>query len=129
MCLDNLLSLGDERIYLKDRRSRFLFVSKGWIDAYAPGLTLAEIVGKTDADFFSKEHATAALADERRIMRNGEPMIASVEQETYKDRPFAWVETTKLPSVANTGGSLARSLHRRSRPDLPVADQPHLQRG
>jgi signal transduction histidine kinase len=72
-------------------------VSKGWIDAYAPGLTMADIAGKTDADFFSQEHATAALADEQRVMRTGKPVIASVERETYTDRPFAWVETTRLP--------------------------------
>jgi PAS domain S-box-containing protein len=97
LCLDNLLYLGDERIYLKNRQSRFLFVSKGWIDAYAPGLTMADIAGKTDADFFSAEHARAALADEKRIIRTGKPMIASMEKEGYKNRPFAWVETTKLP--------------------------------
>jgi len=97
MCLDNLLHLGDERIYLKDGQSRFLFVSEGWIDAYASGLAMAEIVGKTDADFFGKEHARTALADEKRIMRTGKPMITSIEREEYKDRPFAWVETTKLP--------------------------------
>jgi PAS domain S-box-containing protein len=96
MCLDNLMSLETERIYLKDRLSRFLFVSKSWIDAYAPGLTMAEIAGKTDADFFSEEHATAAREDELRIMRTGQPMVASVERETYKDRPMARVETTKL---------------------------------
>jgi PAS domain S-box-containing protein len=96
MCLDNLMSLQTERIYLKDRLSRFLFVSKGWIDAYAPGLTMAEIAGKTDADFFSEEHATVAREDELRIMRTGQPVIASVERETYKDRPMARVETTKL---------------------------------
>lgn len=103
VCLDNLLSLG-ERIYLKDRQSRFLFVSSGWIDAYAPGMTLVEITGKTDADFFSAEHSTAARKDELRIMRTGEPMIASVERETYQDRPFAYVETTKLPLRDCDGG-------------------------
>lgn len=128
MCLDNLMNLGDERIYLKDRQSRFLFVSQGWIDAYAPGLTMADIEGKTDADFFSKEHARTALADERRIMRTGKPMITSMEREGYKDRPFAWVETTKLPlqdghgRIVGTFG-ISRDLTERLRAEQALARQ------
>ena len=33
----NLLSTTGERVYFKDLMSRFLFVSAGWLDAYAPG--------------------------------------------------------------------------------------------
>ena len=130
MCLDNLLLLGAERIYLKDRLSRFLFVSKGWIGAYAPGLTMADIAGKTDADFFSQKHAAAALADEQRVMRTGKPVIASVERETYTDRPFAWVETTKLPlrdehgRIAGTFG-ISRDLTQQITDARALARQAH----
>ena len=96
-CMSNLLSATEERVYFKDRASRFLLVSSGWLAAYAPGRTVAELVGKTDFDVFSSEHACAAFADEQRIIATGQPVTAKVEQETFKDRERAWVSTTKMP--------------------------------
>jgi len=60
-CMDNLLSTTDAIAYFKDRLSRFLLVSAGWIAAVAPGCTVEEIIGKMDSDFFSKEFAAATL--------------------------------------------------------------------
>lgn len=96
-CMSNLLSATEERVYFKDRASRFLLVSSGWLAAYAPGRTVGELVGKTDFDVFSSEHACAAFADEQRIIATGQPVTAKVEQETFKDRERAWVSTTKMP--------------------------------
>ena len=47
LCMDNLLA-ADARVYFKDRLSRFLFVSAGWLTAYAPGRTSQELAGKSD---------------------------------------------------------------------------------
>ncbi len=49
------------------------------------------------SDLFSDEHASAAFEDEQRIIRTGEAVVAKVERETFRDRPDAWVSTTKLP--------------------------------
>lgn len=95
-CMANLLSTSEERVYFKDRLSRFLLVSQGWIAAYAPGRTAAELVGKTDFDVFSEQHASAAFEDERQIIRTGQPLVGKVELETYSHRPDAWVSTTKM---------------------------------
>jgi diguanylate cyclase (GGDEF)-like protein/PAS domain S-box-containing protein len=96
-CMSNLLSATEERVYFKDPLSRFLLVSRGWIAACAPGHTAEELIGKTDFDVFSDEHASAALADERQIIRTGKPIVEKVEQETFSGRPSAWVSTTKMP--------------------------------
>jgi two-component system, sensor histidine kinase and response regulator len=96
-CMSNLLSTSQERVYFKDRLSRFLLVSEGWIAAYTPGRTAEELIGKTDFDVFSEHHATAAFADEQQIIRTGEPIVGKVELETYSGRPDAWVSTTKMP--------------------------------
>ncbi len=96
-CMRNLLSCAEERVYFKNLLSQFLFVSAGWIAAYAPGRAAADLIGKTDFDVFSSQHASAAFADERQIIRTGEPIVAKVEQETYSGRPDAWVSTTKMP--------------------------------
>jgi two-component system, sensor histidine kinase and response regulator len=95
-CMSNLLASG-ERVYFKDRMSRFLSVSEGWAAAYAPGRTTEELIGKTDFDVFSEQHAAAAFDDEQQIMRTGEPIVSKVERETYSGRPDAWVSTTKMP--------------------------------
>ena len=96
ICMSNLLSTTGERVYFKDLMSRFLFVSAGWIEAYAPGRDAGELRGKTDFDVFTEEHASAAFADEQQIIRTGEPVVGQVERETYTGRPDAWVSTTKM---------------------------------
>jgi two-component system, sensor histidine kinase and response regulator len=103
ICMRNLLSATEERVYFKDLMSRFLFVSEGWIDAYAPGRSAEELMGKTDFDVFSSQHAAAAFADEQRMIRTGEPIAGLVERETYSGRGDAWVSTTKMPLLDTHG--------------------------
>lgn len=95
--MNNLLAAARERVYFKDLLSRFLFVSAGWIAAYAPGRTAEDLVGKTDFDVFSFQHANAALHDERQIILTGRPVVAKAERETYPDGTQAWVSSTKMP--------------------------------
>ena len=102
-CMSNLLSSTEERVYFKDRASRFLLVSAGWLAASAPGRTVGEMVGKTDFDVFSGEHARAAFADEQRIIATGQPVTAKIEQETFSDRASTWVSTTKMPLRDESG--------------------------
>ncbi|HUC15202.1 MAG TPA: EAL domain-containing protein [Acidimicrobiales bacterium] len=101
-CMDNLLSATDAVVYFKDERSRFLYVSAGWIANVAPGLTAEQVVGKTDFDFFRKEFAAATFEDEQRIMRSGEPVIAKLEQD---DRTGEWYSSTKMP-LRDGGGQV-----------------------
>jgi hypothetical protein len=96
-CMSNLLAATGERVYFKDLLSRFLLVSAGWITAYAPDRAAADLIGKTDSDVFSDEHASAALRDEQQIIRTGEAIVGKVELETYPGRTDTWVSTTKMP--------------------------------
>jgi signal transduction histidine kinase len=102
-CMRNLLAATEERVYFKDLESRFIFVSAGWIAAYAPGRSAGELLGKTDFDVFSHQHAADAFADEQQIIRSGEPITGQVERETYFGRPDAWVSTTKMPLLDSQG--------------------------
>jgi len=97
ICVSNLLSATGERVYFKDLQSRFLLVSAGWIAAYAPGRADYELIGKTDFDVFSGQHASAAFRDEQQVIRTGEPIVGKVEMETYGGRADTWVSTTKMP--------------------------------
>jgi two-component system, sensor histidine kinase and response regulator len=96
-CMNNLLASAEARVFFKDLMSRFLFVSVGWLTTCAPGHTAEDLIGKTDFDVFTYQHAFAALQDEQRIIRTGEPIVGKVERETYRDRADAWVSTTKMP--------------------------------
>jgi signal transduction histidine kinase len=102
-CMSNLLSATGERVYFKDLLSRFLLISAGWIAAYAPDRAANDLIGKTDFDVFSDEHASAALRDEEQIIRTGEPIVRKVELETYGGRADTWVSTTKMPLRDSSG--------------------------
>ncbi|APZ94695.1 PAS domain-containing protein [Fuerstiella marisgermanici] len=94
--LETLLTSIPDAIYFKDTASRFLRISESMAGMF--GLTsAAEAVGKSDADFFTSEHADQAREDELRIMRTGESIIGRVEKETWKDRENTWASSTKLP--------------------------------
>src|SRR6266536_3469871 len=71
-------------VYFKDLNSRFIAVSKSMVRVFN-GATRAQIVGRTDFDFFTACHARPAYEDEQRIIRTGQPMIGKVERETWPD--------------------------------------------
>jgi diguanylate cyclase (GGDEF)-like protein/PAS domain S-box-containing protein len=93
----NLLAAPAERVFFKDLQSRFVLVSEGCrLDL--GGRPLCEVLGKTDFDIFSSEHAAAALEDEQRVICTGEPVVGKLERESFDDgRPDVWVSTTKMP--------------------------------
>ncbi len=97
LCLDNLLASSDEVVYFKDADSRFLLVSEGWLARIAPGMPVEDVIGKTDFDFFSRQHAEPAFLDEQRIVATGESVVAKLEREVYPNRPDILVSSTKVP--------------------------------
>lgn len=96
-CIRALLATPGERFFFKDLQSRFLLVSQSFLDEQASGASLEGVIGKSDFDFFTEEHARAAYEDEQRVMATGEPILGKVERETFRDRADAWVSTSKLP--------------------------------
>lgn len=92
MLLDNM----PDSIYFKDRESRFIRVGAGMAKKF--GLAGSEaVIGLTDADIFTAEHARPARANELEIMRTGIPVINRIERETWPDREDSWCTSTKLP--------------------------------
>ena len=84
------------RVFFKDAASRFLRVNPAMARLF--GLSNpAQAVGKSDADFFSAEHAREALAHEQEIVRTGQPLLDLEEKETRLDGAVSWVLTSKLP--------------------------------
>jgi PAS domain S-box-containing protein len=82
-------------VYFKDCDCRFLAVSRS--KAARHGLEPADLVGKSDADFFSELHAQWAQADEEGIINTGEPVIGKLERIVWPDGRETWAQTSKLP--------------------------------
>lgn len=91
-----LLDTIPDNIYFKDRNSGFIMVSKAGI-AWFGAKKLEDIIGKTDFDIFTSEHAQEAFDDEQRIMNTNTPLINKEEKETWEDGSVTWVSTSKVP--------------------------------
>ena len=101
--LGTLLENSPDYIYFKDRESRFLRCSQSLANRYE--LDRSALVGKTDFDIFTEEHARPAFEDEQRIMRSGEPIIGKIEKEFWKQGEVSWVLTSKMP-LRNDAGEI-----------------------
>ncbi len=99
--LDAIMNNLDDYVYMKDREGRFLRINKSHADAL--GLDdPAQVVGKTDMDFYSKEHAGQAFREEMAIVNIGQKMEVE-EKLTRDDHSDEWVYTTKLPLLDREG--------------------------
>lgn len=97
-----LLSNRSESIYFKDKESKFIAASQKELDYFGLN-TQDEIIGTTDFDYFSKEHALQAFNDEQRIIRTGEPLVGIIEEETWQDSASSFVITSKYPLYDESG--------------------------
>lgn len=92
-----LIDIMPDRIYAKDRQSRFILANRAV--AYLMGKNGPEdLIGKTDFDFYPPEMAAEFMAVEREIFQTGEPLIA-IEQFTpnLQTGEPEWTQTTKVP--------------------------------
>jgi PAS domain S-box-containing protein len=95
--LRSLMDTVPDKIYFKDRDSRFIRVNKDLAQNFRLS-DPAQALGKTDADFFTEEHAAQARADECEILRTGQPIVAKEEREVWRDDGrVTWASSTKLP--------------------------------
>ncbi len=100
--LQTLLENLPDSIYFKDSGSRFLKINKALAIRF--GLSDPQAaMGRTDRDYFTKEHAEQALADEQMLMETMAPAIEKEERETWPDGHHTWVSTSKFPLRDETG--------------------------
>jgi PAS domain S-box-containing protein len=94
--LETLLENTPDLIYFKDLQSRFVRYSR----VFSKRVALAEnngLVGRTDFDIYTPEHAQPAFDDEQEIIRTGQPMVGKMEKETYADGSVTWSLASKMP--------------------------------
>ena len=94
--LEMLLKNTPAYIYFKDDHSRFVRFSQSLLKASGQ-VDAAQVIGKTDFDFFVESHARETFLDEQHILRTGEPLVGKTEKMQYLDGRIQWMLTTKMP--------------------------------
>ncbi len=100
--LHTLMDNTPDHIYFKDIESRFVRINRSLANRF--GLkNPTEAIGKSDFDFFTREHAQQAYQDERTVIDSGKPIEGKQEKETWLGAPDTWVSTTKVPIRDRSG--------------------------
>jgi len=95
-------------IFIKDAESRFVLVNKATAAFVGVG-TPAEMIGKTDSDFYPEERATLFLKDEQQIIRTGKPLIEKFEPNIDASGRERLINVTKIP-IRNDAGEIVGLL-------------------
>jgi PAS domain S-box-containing protein len=90
-----LMEFLPDRITYKDTESRILRINKA--KAQRINMSPEEVIGKTDYDFFSREHAEKAMREEKALIDSGKPLLDIEEQLRFNNGDTAWVATSRIP--------------------------------
>ena len=94
--LQTLLDWVPDNVWVKDAESRFVIANQA--TARRMGLSVQELIGKSDLELCEPDLAQAYFADERRVIETGQPMIDKEEPVAYSaGRERTWILTTKVP--------------------------------
>lgn len=104
LLFERLMENVTETVFFKDLESRFIAINKS--GAHKFGLeNPADVIGKTDFDFFAIIHAQKAMEDEHQILLTQKPIVNIEEREVFNDenRSVKWTSTSKFPLFDETG--------------------------
>ncbi len=101
--LNSLLENVPDSIYFKDKKGRFVELSKA--KAEHLNTDKKDIIGKTDFDFYSFEEAKKMQDDEKLVMKD-KKLIAKEEQITRPNGEKAWISVVKAPRCDINGNVL-----------------------
>ncbi len=99
---DVLMEIIPGRIYFKNRKSEFVKISNSLAKLHGMG-NPDDVIGKTDFDFFTKEHAQKAFNDEQKMIKTGVALKGIEEKETWKNGKITWSSTSKIPIIDKNG--------------------------
>lgn len=88
-----------QKVFFKDRESRFLAVNESFADEV--GLAPEQLEGKSDFDLYPAELAKKYQADDRRVMESRQP-VTLIERH-YVGGKENIVEVTKAPVITDKG--------------------------
>jgi PAS domain S-box-containing protein len=121
--LRNLIDNVPDRIYAKDRESRFIVCNEAMIRRM--GLTsMNEIVGKSDFELLPREMAERFRADELKVIQSGVPIVNREEPLEIEDgRITRWNLATKAPLLDGSGNRVGIVGVGREITDLKLAEE------
>jgi len=121
-----ITSNNHESIYFKDIHSRFTMMSQYMVNYFNLG-SVEECIGKSDFDFFTRQHAQQAYEDEQEIIRTQQPILGKVEMETWENDMISYVVTSKYPLydiqgklIGTWGHSINIALSNENHSDLKI---------
>ncbi len=89
-------------VYFKDKDSKFVMANTA--TAKKMGLqNAADIIGKSDHDFFDARHADNSRQDEVTIMKTREKIEGTLEHELWNEDHETWCITSKHPWLDHQG--------------------------
>ncbi|MCX6149554.1 MAG: PAS domain S-box protein [Ignavibacteriales bacterium] len=96
LLLRTLIDHIPDSIYSKDTACRKTIVNLTDL-RYSGAKSEAEILGKTDFDFYPKELAEGFFADDQSVMQSGKPVLNKEEYVIDENGHQRWLLTSKLP--------------------------------
>ncbi|MCU4719269.1 PAS domain-containing sensor histidine kinase [Halapricum hydrolyticum] len=89
------------KVYLKDRFSRFVNVTRGR-GFEGTGLDRQQVAGLTDYELYERPLADELFEEEQRLLETGESIVEKIEH-FVEDGESRWVSTTKVPRYDSDG--------------------------
>jgi two-component system cell cycle sensor histidine kinase/response regulator CckA len=102
LLLRTLIDHLPDAIYVKDGSGRKTLANPA--DVRNMGASSeAEVLGKTDFDFYPRDLAVAFHADDQNVIQSGQPVLHHEEMITLPDGTRGWQMTSKVPLRDNAG--------------------------
>jgi PAS domain S-box-containing protein len=96
--LQTLMDTVPENIYFKDTQARYVRVNQAQTD-WLGERTPEEVEGKTDFAYFPLSLAQKSLADDRKVLNSGQPVVNRLEDQSARGQGNRWMLSTKTPIV------------------------------
>jgi AraC-like DNA-binding protein len=112
--------------FIKDSRSRFMAASRSFVRLMGVE-RVEDLLGRTDYDFSADFLAEGFLADDREVLRSGQPMLGKLEM-VPSGATLEWLTTTKVPLLSRGGAvvGLAGVTQVTNRGDSLYRDHPGM---
>ena len=100
--LRQVIDLNPSFVFAKDREGRFTLVNQAIAEAY--GVSVEDLLGKTDADFNSNEDEVEQFRrDDLEVMDTLQEKVIPEEAITDAGGQLRWLQTIKRPIVSGNG--------------------------
>src|SRR5690606_26647282 len=124
-----LMEFLPDRITYKDKQSKILRINQAKAEKFR--MSPEEMIGKTDYDFFSKEHADKAFQEEQELIRTGVPLLDKEERTVFANGDINWASTSRIPfrnELNQTVGMfiVTNDITRLKRAELSIKDRERI---